>query len=100
MSSHLREFFKTTVGVRKGCLLSPILLSLFLKRIMQKTLHSHYTSISIGGRPVCNLQVASDISLMGGSSGELQDLTNRLLDRACTYGTEVSTEESKIMTTA
>ena len=34
---------------------------------------------------------------MGGSSGELQDLTNRLIDRAKAYGMDVSTE-SKIMT--
>ena len=35
---------------------------------------------------------------MGDSSGELQDLTNRLVDRATAYGMEVSTENSKIMT--
>ena len=32
------------------------------------------------------------------SYGELQDLTNRLVDRATAYGKEVSTEKSKIMT--
>ena len=36
--------------------------------------------------------------LKGGSNGELQDLTNRLVDRAMAYGMEVSTEKSKIMT--
>ena len=35
---------------------------------------------------------------MGGSNGELQDLTNRLVERATAYGMEVSTEKSKIMT--
>ena len=35
---------------------------------------------------------------MGGSNGEFQDLTNRLVDRATAYGMEVSTEKSKIMT--
>ena len=34
---------------------------------------------------------------MGGSSDELKDLTNRLVDRAMTYGMKVSTEKSKIM---
>ena len=32
------------------------------------------------------------------SNGELQDLTNRLVDRATAYVAEVSTEMSKIMT--
>ena len=34
---------------------------------------------------------------MGGSNGELRDLTNRLVDRALAYGMEVSTEKSKII---
>ena len=34
---------------------------------------------------------------MGGSNGELEDLTNRLVDRATAYGMEVSTEKNKIM---
>ena len=36
---------------------------------------------------------------MGGSSGEIQDLTSRLVDRVTAYGMEVGTEKSKIMTT-
>ena len=47
---------------------------------------------------MCNLRFADDISLMGGSNDELQDLTNRLVDGATAYGMEVSTEKSKIMT--
>ena len=43
-------------------------------------------------------QFADDINLMGGSNGELQDLTNRLVDRATAYGMDVSTEMSKVMT--
>ena len=35
---------------------------------------------------------------MGESNGELRDLTNRLVDGATAYGTEVSTEKSKIVT--
>ena len=38
------------------------------------------------------------INLTGVSNGELHDLTNRLTDRVMAYGTEVSTEKSKIMT--
>ena len=82
MNSQLGEFSKTTVGVCQECILSPILFNLFLEKITQETLHDHHTSISIGGRPICNLRFADDIDLMGGSNGELQDLTNRLADRA------------------
>ena len=60
-------------------------------------MHVHHTSVSIGGRPICYVQFADDIALMGGSSGELQDLTNRLVDRAMAYGMDVSIEKSKFI---
>ena len=97
LNSKLGEFFKTTISVRQGCLLSPILFNLFLEKIMQETLHDHHTSISIGGRPICNQIFADDIELMGGSNGELQDLTSRFVDRATAYGMEVTAEKNKIM---
>ena len=76
LNGQLGQFFKTTVGVRHGCLLSPILFNLFLAEIMQKTLHGHRTSISLSGKPICSLRLADDNDLMGGSNGELQDFTN------------------------
>ena len=79
LNSQLGKFFKTTARVHHGCLLSPILFNLFLE-IMQETLHGNYTSISIGGRPLCNLQFADSIDLMGSGNGEFQDLTKRLVD--------------------
>ena len=64
----------------------------------EETPHDHYTSISTGERPICNLRFADDIDLMGSSNGKLQDLINRLVDRATALRLEVSTEKSKIMT--
>ena len=64
---------------------------------MQEALEEHTTSISIGGRPVCNLRFADDIDLMGGTNNELQDLTNKLSNKANAYGMEISVEKSKIM---
>ena len=62
---------------------------------MQETLHDHHTSISIGGRPIFMLfTISHDIDLKDGCNGELQDLTNRLVDRARAYGMEVSTEKN------
>ena len=82
LCNQIGSFFRTTVGVRQGCLLSPVLFNLFLERIMQEALDNHTTSISVGGRPVCNLRFADDIDLMGGSNIELQELTDKLADSA------------------
>ena len=73
--------FKTTVGVDQACLLSPILFNLFLKKTMQETLQDNHKSFSIGGRPICNPRFADDITLMGSSNGEFQDLTYRLVEK-------------------
>ena len=65
---------------------------------MQEPPHDNHTSLSIGGRPICNLLLAQNIDLTGGSNGEFQDHTNILVDRATVYRMEDSTEKSKIMT--
>ena len=44
------EFFKTSVGVRQGYLLSRTLFNLFLEEIMSETQRNYSSSISVGGR--------------------------------------------------
>ena len=44
------------------------------------------SSVSIGGRPLCNLQFAGSIDLLGGSEEELQQLVERLEKIAAGYG--------------
>ena len=46
---------------------------------------------------MCNPRFADGIDLIGACTGELQDLTKRLIERATAYGMDVSTKKSKIM---
>ena len=66
-----------------------------LEKIMQETLHEHHTSISIGERPIRKLQFADDIDLMGGSKGELQDVTNGLVDRTAAFGMKATQKRAR-----
>ena len=62
MNDSTGEWFRTTVGVRQGCLLSPTLFNIFLERIMSDALEEHAGKVSIGGRTITNLRLANDIS--------------------------------------
>ena len=64
---------------------------------MQVALQNYETSISIGGKRICNLRFAYDIDLMAGTNDELQELTDRLTQSAGAYGIEISAEQSKTM---
>lgn len=64
---------------------------------MQETSLNPNTSISIGRRAVCNLRFADVIDRMVGNNSDLQDMTNKLVERAGAYGTEADTEKSKVI---
>ena len=91
------QMFKTTIGVRQGCLLSPVLFNLFLEEIMAGIQDENISTISIGGRNLSNLRFTDDIDLISGSNDELQTLTNKLRNSASRYGMQISAEKSKIM---
>ena len=50
LNNNVSNYFRTTVSVRQGCLHSPILLNLYLEKIMRETLQNSKSTISIGGR--------------------------------------------------
>ena len=91
------EWFRTTVGVRQGCLLSSTLFNIFLERIMTDALEDHEGTVSTGGSTITNFRFADDND---GSAGE-EELTN-LVERhdkaSIAYGMEISAEKTKLIT--
>ena len=75
LSSSVRDWFRTTVGVRQGCLLSPTFFNIFMKRIMTDALDDHEGTVSIGGRTITNPRFA-DVN--DGLAGEEQELAKLL----------------------
>ena len=72
------DWFRTTVGVRQGCLLSPTLFNIFLERIMTDASEDHEGTVSIGSRTITTLRFADDIDGLAGEEEELANLVERL----------------------
>ena len=70
-NSSIRDWFRTTVGVRQGYLLSPTLFNIFLERIMTDALKDQEGTVSTGGRIIPNFHFADDIDGLAGEEGEL-----------------------------
>ena len=92
------DWFRTTVGVRQGCLLSSTLFNIFLERIMTDAFEDHEGTVGIGGRTTTNLRFADDIDGLAGEEEELANLVERLDKASTAYGTEISAEKTKLMT--
>ena len=98
MNGSIGKWFRTTVEVRQGCLLSPTLFNIFLERIMFDALEEHNGKVSIGGRNITNLQTADDIDPLNEDEQELEALVESL-DKTCIrYKMEISAEQTKLMT--
>ena len=97
-NSSIGDWFRTTVGVRQGCLLSPILFNMFLARITTEALEDHEGTVSIRGRTTTKLRFADDIDGLAGEEEELANLVERLDKASTAHGMETSDEKTKLMT--
>ena len=97
-NSSIGDWFRTTVGVRDGCLLSPTLLNIFLERIMTDPLEDHEGTVSIGGRTINILCFVDDIDDLAVEEEELANLVERLDKASTAYSMEISAEKTKLMT--
>ena len=93
------EWFRTTVGVQQGCLLSPTLFNIFLERIMCEALDDHKSSVSIGGRLITNIRFADDIVIHAEEEEEASVLVDRLNTTTTRYKMEIGPDKTKVMTT-
>ena len=73
-NSSIGDWFRTTVGVRQECLLSPTLFDIFFERITTDALEDHKGTVSSGGRRSTNLRFADDIDGLAGEEEEMAKL--------------------------
>ena len=93
-ANNIGEWFRTTIGVRQGCLLSPTLFNIFLERIMADAFADHEGTV----RTITNLRFADDIDCLGGQEQELVKLANYIEEASTAYGMQISAEKTQLMT--
>ena len=98
MNGSIGEWFRTTVVVRQGCLLSPTLFNIFLERIMSDAQEEHVGKVSIGGRNITNLRFADEIDALAEEEQELEALVESLHKTFTRYKMKISAEKTKLMT--
>ena len=98
-NSSIEDWFRTAVGVRQGCLLSPTLFNLFLERIMTYVFEDHKGTVSIWGRTITYLHFADDIDDLAREKEKQAKLVERLEKAFTAYGIEISAGKTKLMTT-
>jgi len=89
----LSDPFETNVGVKQGCLLSPVLFSLFLNDLHE----SLPGGIKIGNTVVRVLMYADDIVLLSDSSEGLQTMINAFSEYCSRWELSVNLTKSKVM---
>ena len=88
--NNIEKWFRTTIGVRQGCMLSPTLFNIFLERIVANALEDYAGTLSIGGRTITNFRFADDTDYLAGQGQELVKLINHLEESFTVYGTQIS----------
>ena len=76
LNNSIGDWFRTTVGVRQGCVLSPTLFNIFLERIMTDALNDHEGTVSTGGRNITNLRFADDMQINAEKTKLMTNNTN------------------------
>jgi len=69
----MTEWFEIKLGLRQGCVLSPILFLIFINDLI-KELKASGLGIAIGSMKVSNLALADDIVLLADNKANLQRL--------------------------
>jgi Reverse transcriptase (RNA-dependent DNA polymerase) len=76
----ITEWFITIVGVLQGCILSPLLLNIFLGVVLAMALDKMDKGAIIDGEVPSNLRFADDVAVLAENKNDLQNMVDRIVE--------------------
>ena len=97
--SEISEFFDCPLGVKQGCILSPLIFSLFVNEVANVVSSNckHGFQFRPGLKEICLLLFADDICLFSTSPSGLQHQINNLENASKAIGLKVNLNKTKVM---
>ena len=90
------DLFEVSTGVKQGCLLSPILFSMYINDLTFDLKNSGF-GIDINGEKIPLLLYADDLVLLGDSEEHLQQLSNIVNTWCSKSKIKINSEKSKVV---
>jgi hypothetical protein len=91
------EWFDTSMGVRQGCVLSPVLYSIFINGFAKELLKRGLGGVDVGLEKLRMLLFADDIVLFADGVDELNDMLKVLEEYSRSWRFEINVDKSKVM---
>jgi hypothetical protein len=83
------ETFKSTIGVRQGCVLSPIIFAIVMNEVIEKVRHEHPTEMILG--------YADDISIIAESTTTALAVATKFVEALAIFGMKLNMTKTEAM---
>jgi hypothetical protein len=84
-------------GVRQGCLISPMLFSIYAEKMMTEVLGEVEEGIKVGGKLLSDIRFADDQAMVAGTEEGLQRMMLVMNEVAIRYGMKINIKKTKAM---
>ena len=84
-------------GVRQGCLLSPLLFSIYAEMMMVEAMDDVKGGVRVGGEMLTDVKFADDQGMVSETEEGLQNLMNALHEKGKNYDMKINVKKTKVM---
>ena len=97
LNNSISDYFDVSVGVRQGCVLSPILFNIYVDGIVKDILNVNTNPAMLGQMKVPLLMYADDIVLLSESAPGLQNGMNAIHTFCLKWGLKINSAKTKVL---